>query len=179
MRTIALLVTLLVTVAATAEPPCQVKQVVVPHSIHAATIFHDTHLRIVEVPVPAFVFQTLTAYQPPAPQVVQTPVQSADGIGTDDMLQSLLGQPLQADPLGEISQKCASCHSLEKGTSKGGLALFDQNGRYSPTTRSGKQLTKANLAARARSTGSDAMPPGADTNPAKRLSDAAISFLEQ
>ena len=130
--------------------------------------------------MPAFVFQTLTAYQPPATQAVQTPVQSADGIGTDDMLQALLGgQPLQADPLGEISQKCAQCHSLEKGASKGGLALFDANGRYSPTTRSGKQLTKATLSARARSTGPDAMPPGADTNPAKRLSDAAISFLEQ
>jgi len=153
-----------------------VHQQVVQGSIHAATIYHDTHLRIVEVPVPAFVFQTLTAYQPVV-QTQQVVVQQTEGVGTDDMLASLLAQPLN-DPLSEIKQKCSACHSAQTGTSKGGLSLFDQAGLFSPSTTKNKGLTRAMIADRARSAGDDVMPPGASTNPAKRLSLAAIQYLE-
>lgn len=198
MRLLTLCASLLITVAALADPPCRqvlplsssfTHQQIVPHSINAATIFADTHLHIVEVPVPALVFQSLTAYIPPAQvqQVVAQPpaavVQQPDGIGTDDKLAALLGatqpQPLSlnSSPLSEISQKCGSCHS--GGSAKGGLTLLDANGQYSPTTSKGGALTRQAIAARARSTGDDAMPPGVNTNPAKRLSEEAIRFLEQ
>lgn len=191
MKTLAILSALLLTVAASADPPCRLvpsitssatHQQVIPHSIHAATIFADTHLHIVEVPVPAFVFQTLTAYQPQV-QIVQQPVtvQVADGIGTDEQLAALLGPPQSQQtaisPLAEISQKCASCHS--GGSAKGGLTLLDANGQYNPTTAKNNALTRALIAARARSTGDDAMPPGANSNHGKRLSEDAIRFLEQ
>ncbi len=176
-RIIALIAVLALTIVATADPPCHVRQVIAPqkvlHSqaIHAATIYHDTHLAIVEVPVPAFVFQTLTAYQP-AQQAISHG--TGEGVGTDDMLSAMFSAP---DPVMEIRQKCASCHSSEAGTAKGGLTLFDQSGAFRPVSRN-KSLTSGLIAARARSTESDAMPPGVLTNPAKRLSNDAIRFLE-
>lgn len=181
---------LFITQAAYADPPCHIParpivapQRLYPHAIHAATVFHDTHLHLVEVPVPAFVFQTLTAYTPPPiiQQVVQpaAPPATPAGVGTDEMLAALMAGPSEPDPLAEIRQKCASCHSVEKGTSKGGLALFDQAGQFAPTTKSGKTLTRGDLVTRARSTGADVMPPAAATDPSKRLSEAALAYLEQ
>lgn len=189
MRILAIISTLLLTIAASADPPCRqilpVHQKIVANSIHAATIYADTHLHIVEVPVPAFVFQTLTAYQPQVQvqQVVAQPVTvqptAPDGIGTDDQLAALLGvqQVTSISPLAEIGQKCGSCHS--GGAAKGGLTLLDAQGQYNPTTSKNNALTRNLIAARARSTGDDAMPPGVTTNPAKRLSEDAIRFLEQ
>lgn len=184
MRLLSITFGLILTVVASADPPCHVRQVVQPvqqvvhGSIHAATIYHDTHLRIVEVPVPAFVFQTLTAYQPVIQQQ-QVVVQQTEGVGTDDMLASLLApSPLSDTPLTEIKQKCSACHSAQAGASKGGLTLFDETGAFKPTTSKTKGLTRAMIADRARSTGEDVMPPGASTNPAKRLSLAAIQYLE-
>ncbi len=195
MRLITILATLTLTIAASADPPsrrvCNVPlaysstyQQIVPHSINAATIYADTHLNIVEVPVPAFVFQTLTAYIPQAQvqqvPVQQTPIQAApDGVGTDDQLAALLGKapaPL-ISPLTEIGQKCGSCHS--GGAVKGGLTLIDASGQYNPSTTKNNTLTRSGIAARAKSTGDDAMPPGVLTNPGKRLSEDAIRFLEQ
>lgn len=195
MRTLAALAALVMTVAASADPPCNIRHhapVVVPqrvlHSqaIHSATIYHDTHLHLVEVPVPAYVFQTLTAYQPPPIAPVQAPapqrqsiIQQADaGVGTDDNLRELLGlaSPVMADPTLEIRQKCAKCHSEELGTTKGGLALFDAKGGFAPAST--KQTNRSLIAARAKATGPEAMPPGADTNPEKRLSELAIRYLE-
>lgn len=198
MKTLAILSALTLTIAASADPPgrrvcntpaavplvaSSTHQQIVPHSIHAATIFADTHLHIVEVPVPAFVFQTLTAYQPQVqivqPVGVQPVANQPDGIGTDDQLAALLGaQPVASiTPLAEISQKCGSCHS--GGSAKGGLTLIDANGQYNPTTTKNNALTRNLIAARARSTGEDAMPPGANSNPGKRLPEDAIRFLEQ
>lgn len=186
MRTIAALTALCLTAIASADPPCNRvvpirHQRVFPHAIHAPTIYQDTHLNIVEVPTPAYFFQTLTAYQPPAqvqaPAPVQQIQQASDGIGTNESLAALLGsQPPAFDPVAEISQKCASCHSLANGKTKGGLSLFNKEGQFAPT--SSKQIDRSIIAARTRSLGADAMPPGADTNPAKRLSDAAIQYLE-
>lgn len=186
MRIIAVLAVLTLSVAASADPPCHSRQVVsrheqaivvpqrvYPNAIHAATIFADTHLHVVEVPVPVYVFQTLTALQPAqVPQ--QVPQQTDAGIGTDDSLAALVGPA--PDYVGEIRQKCASCHSTESGKSIGGLTLFDQAGVFQPTST--KQINRSLLAARARSTGADAMPPGSDTNPGKKLSDLAIRYLE-
>lgn len=186
MRTIAIISVLILTIASSADPPCRAvqRQQVIAGSIHAATIFADTHLHLVEVPVPAFVFQTLTAYQPTV-QVQQKAVAvqpvAVDGVGTDDQLAALLGMvPSQLNamsPLAEISQKCGSCHSA--GTAKAGLTLLDATGQYNPSTAKNNTLTRSLIASRARSTGEDAMPPGANTNPAKRLSEDAIRFLEQ
>jgi len=196
VKTIAIIAALTLTIAASADPPgrrvCRTPfiqqtatyQQVIPHSINAATIYADTHLNIVEVPVPAFVFQTLTAYQPTV-QVQQNAVAmqpvAVDGIGTDDQLAALLGaSPSQANamtPLAEIAQKCGSCHSA--GAAKAGLTLLDAAGQYSPSTTKNNALTRSLIALCARSTGEDAMPPGVNTNPAKRLSENAIRFLEQ
>lgn len=180
MRTIAALATIILTTCASADPPCHVKQqqaIIVPqkvlHSqaIHAATIYHDTHLAIVEVPVPAYVFQTLTAYVQPTVPVQATPADT--GIGTDSDLASLMAP--SNDPVSEIRQKCATCHSAS--ASKGGLSLFNESGEFYPTSKK-QGLTRANLSARAKSTEADAMPPGVNEKPEKRLSAAAIAFLE-
>jgi len=184
MRILVVLAALVLTVAASADPPCRqvvpIRQQIVANSIHAATIFADTHLHIVEVPVPAFVFQTLTAYQPVVQVQQQVPAQaSPTGIGTDDQLAALLGapQPIVASHSIEIGQKCGSCHI--SGAAKGGLTLLDSAGQYNPTTSKISTLTKNMIADRARSHGDDAMPPGVNSNPAKRLSEEASRFLEQ
>lgn len=182
MRLISIAFGMLLTVAASADPPCQSRQVVchspvqqvIHGSIHAATIYHDTHLRIVEVPVPAFVFQTLTAYQPAVQQQVAA-IQPSIGIGTDESL-AALSAPV--DHVGEIRQKCANCHSAQSGSSKGGLTLFDQSGAFKPSTSKANGLTMAMIAARTKSTGDDVMPPGANANPSKRLSLAASQYIE-
>lgn len=211
-RIVVILSTLLLTVAASADPPrrfrgscpqvvpfvehCQeticapsqiVSHQVIPHSINAATLYADTHLHLVEVPVPYYVFQNLTAYQPaPVVQLAPVaPIQQAsvtqggqDGVGTDEQLAALLGAPQQQtaiQPLAEMKQKCGSCHSAQSGTVKGGLTLFDANGEFAPSTTKNKGLTAALIAARARSTGEDAMPPGVNANPAKRLSEQTIA----
>lgn len=180
MRLIALVALVSLTAMASADPPCRVvqRQQVVANSIHAATIYADTHLHLVEVPVPAFVFQTLTAYQPQVQ--IQQVATDPDGIGTDDQLAALLGmsqpQQLAISPVAEIAQKCGSCHS--SGTAKGGLTLLDESGAYRPSTTKNNALTRSMIAARARSAGDDAMPPGVNTNPGKRLSGEAIQSLE-
>lgn len=187
MRIAAALTALIITASAAADPPCRVvhqpSAIVVPqkvlsnHAIHAATIYHDTHLQIVEVPVPALVFQQFNASVYAPVTAVAQPVAQAppadQGIGTDADLASLV-QPLN-DPAGEIKQKCASCHSAS--ANKGGLSLFNESGAFYPTSKK-STLTRANLAARARSTDADVMPPGANEKPEKRLSEAAIAYLE-
>lgn len=160
------------------EPPC--RQQVIPHSINAATIFHQTHLQIVEVPVPAFIFQTLQAYQPQPAPVQDSATTSNSGIGTNDMLLQLLDQqptPSVYSPLAEIRQKCSSCHD-SSGQAKGGLRLFNEAGEYAPTSNK-QNFTRSQIAARVRSTGSDVMPPSARTDSSKRVSESAAAFLER
>lgn len=157
------------------EPPCGQK--VFSHSINAATIYHQTHLQIVEVPVPAFIFQTLQAYQTPA-QNSDIPINS--GIGTNEMLMSILdqiGNGSNSLPVDEIRQKCSQCHNYT-GTPKAGLRLFNAAGEYAPTSGN-KALTRQLIAARVRSAGEDVMPPAARLDPSKRLSEAAAAFLER
>lgn len=181
MRTFAAIVAMLMTVVASAEPPCRQQAIVIPqrvlHSqaINAATIYHDTHLHIVEVPIPAQVFQTLTAYYQPGPQAGALPPVDT-GFGTDTDLAALAaGANALTDPVSEIRQKCASCHSAS--ANKGGLSLFNDVGEFYPTSKKAG-LSRSVLSARARSTGEDAMPPGANTKPEKRLSAEAIAYLE-
>lgn len=176
-RTIAIISFLILTVAVTADPPCRQ---VVPHSINAATIYHQTHLQIVEVPVPAFFFQTLQAYQTPVQDSVE-PVNS--GIGSTEQLLKLLDGLASAQnapistPIEEIRQKCSQCHNSVAG-SKAGLRLFNDAGEYSPVS-SNKALTRQMIAMRARSTGDDAMPPAARLDPSRRLSETAAAYLER
>lgn len=186
MKRLALiLAALVITTAASAEPPCRparlihvpqiVRQAAASH-IHAATVYADTHLHIVEVPVPAYVFQTLYVAPPPSQEAQPAPiVAQVEQIGNDNQLAALLGSQAGPDPAAEIRQKCASCHSYDKA--KGGLALFNELGTFGPSTRNSKPLTRDNLVARARATGAEAMPPGADTQPEKKLSEAALQYL--
>lgn len=183
MRIITAITAMLMTVVAAAEPPCRTHQqaIVIPqrvlHSqaINAATIYHDTHLHIVEVPIPAQVFQTLTAYYQQGPQTGALPPVDT-GFGTDTDLAALAANAnALTDPVGEIRQKCASCHSAS--ANKGGLSLFNDAGEFYPTSKKAG-LSRAVLSTRARSTGDDAMPPGANAKPEKRLSAEAIAYLE-
>lgn len=184
MKYLAALLAVMFTTAASAEPPCRptrvihVPQVVhqVSSHIHAATVYADTHLHIVEVPVPAYVFQTLYVAPPPVTQEAQAaPLTQLEQLGSDNQLAALLGSQAGPDPAAEIRQKCASCHSYDKA--KGGLALFNELGTFGPSTRNAKPLTRDNLVARARATGAEAMPPGSDAQPEKKLSEAALQYL--
>lgn len=160
------------------EPPC--RQQVFSHAINAATIYHQTHLQIVEVPVPAFIFQTLQAYQaqPTPAQVSADSINS--GVGTNEMLMAILdqgGNGSNSLPIDEIRQKCSQCHNYS-GTAKAGLRLFNAAGEYAPISNN-KSLTRQMIAARVRSSGDDVMPPSARLDASKRLSETAAAFLER